>query len=169
MRCPFCDNEDTSVIETRIQSGENALRRRRQCEKCQKRFTTYERIELEEIRVIKKDGRKERFEPEKLRRGMLKALEKRNVDEQRINESISSILRKLRQSEMTEIPSSDIGILVMRELKSLDKVAYVRYASVYKDFAGIEEFVEEINKVLPRSQTISLEKEKSGGVRNARS
>ena len=168
MKCPFCDNEDTSVIETRVQTAENALRRRRQCEKCQKRFTTYERIELEEIRVVKKDGRKERFQSDKLKRGMLKALEKRNVSEEKIDESINNILRKLRQSEMTEIPSTDIGLLVMRELKSLDKVAYVRYASVYKDFAGIEEFVEEINKVLPRSQKISLEKDKLGGVKNAR-
>ncbi|MFT4309998.1 MAG: transcriptional regulator NrdR, partial [Candidatus Woesearchaeota archaeon] len=147
MRCPFCDYEDTSVIETRVQNNDNALRRRRQCEKCQKRFTTHERIESEEIRVIKKDGRKERFEYDKLKRGMLKALEKRNVPEDKIEESVNSIVRKIRQSEMTEIPSTDIGIMVMRELKSLDKVAYVRFASVYKDFAGIEEFLLEVRKV----------------------
>jgi transcriptional repressor NrdR len=169
MKCPFCDNESSSVMETRVQQQENALRRRRQCDKCMKRFTTYERIELEELRVIKKDGRKERFEPDKLKRGMIKALEKRNVPEEKVDSSISSIIRKLRQSEMTEILSSEIGALVMRELKSLDKVAYVRFASVYKDFAGIEEFVEEINRVLPRSQKISLDKERIGGVKNARS
>ena len=168
MRCPFCDYEDTSVIETRVQNNDNALRRRRQCEKCHKRFTTHERIESEEIRVIKKDGRKERFEYDKLKRGMLKALEKRNVPENKIEESVNSIVRKIRQSEMTEIPSTDIGIMVMRELKSLDKVAYVRFASVYKDFAGIEEFLLEVRKVLPRSQKDLLDKDKIGGMKNAR-
>ena len=144
MNCPFCDNQDTSVIETRYSDAENALRRRRRCDACEKRFTTYERIELEEIRVIKKDGTRERFDTEKVLRGMAKALEKRPVTEDHIREAANSIARKVRQYDGTEIDAQIIGRYVMDELKRLDKVAYVRFASVYKDFAKIEEFVEEI-------------------------
>lgn len=154
MKCPFCDNPDTSVIETRLATSENALRRRRQCEACQKRFTTYERMELEELRVIKKDGTKERFDAEKIRHGMRKALEKRPVQEDAMNGAVENIVRKLRGSEMTEIPSKEIGGLVMRELRKLDKVAYVRFASVYKDFEDIEEFLKEIKKVSPKKAKI---------------
>lgn len=156
MKCPFCDNEATSVIETRLASNENALRRRRQCEACGKRFTTYERIELEELRVIKKSGSKERFDMEKVRRGMSRALEKRPVSDEQVASAIDSIVRKLRASEMTEIPSKEIGSLVMRELKKIDKVAYVRFASVYKDFEDIDEFVKEIKKVRPKKARVTL-------------
>ena len=156
MRCPFCDNEDTSVIETRLASNENALRRRRQCEACSKRFTTYERMELEELRVIKKNGTKERFDIEKMKRGMNRALEKRPVEENQVQAAVDSIVRKLRASEMTEIPSKEIGNLVMRELRKTDKVAYVRFASVYKDFEDIDEFVKEIKKVSPKKAKITL-------------
>ncbi len=147
MRCPFCNSEDTSVIETRFLSNENSLRRRRECNNCKKRFTTYERIEYEEIRVIKKDGNRERFDAEKIRRGLLKALEKRPVSEKDIEETLQKIISKIRSLEQKEITSEKIGRIVMQKLKSLDKIAYVRFASVYKDFASLEDYLEEIKKL----------------------
>ncbi len=147
MRCPFCNSEDTSVIETRFLSNENSLRRRRECNNCKKRFTTYERIEYEEIRVIKKDGNRERFDVEKIRRGLLKALEKRPVSEKDIEETLQKIISKIRSLEQKEITSEKIGRIVMQKLKSLDKIAYVRFASVYKDFASLEDYLEEIKKL----------------------
>lgn len=154
MNCPFCDAEDVSVVETRPLPAENALRRRRACSSCGKRFTTYERIEAEELRVIKKDGRRERYDREKVRKGLVIALEKRPVTLQQIDEAIERIERKLRTCESSEVQSTEIGNLVMRELRKLDKVAYVRFASIYKDFAGLEEFVREIKSVSPKALTL---------------
>ncbi len=147
MRCPFCNSEDTSVIETRFLSNENSLRRRRECNKCNRRFTTYERIEYEEIRVVKKNGSRERFDIEKLRRGLLKALEKRPVSESDVEETLQKIVSKIRSLEQKEVSSEKIGRIVMQKLKSLDKIAYVRFASVYKDFASLEDYLEEIKKL----------------------
>jgi len=113
-------------------------------------------MELEELRVIKKNGTKERFDIEKMKRGMNRALEKRPVEENQVQAAVDSIVRKLRASEMTEIPSKEIGNLVMRELRKTDKVAYVRFASVYKDFEDIDEFVKEIKKVSPKKAKITL-------------
>ena len=155
MRCPFCNSEDTSVVETRFLSNENSLRRRRECNKCKKRFTTYERIEYEEIRVIKKNNVRERFDPEKIRRGLLKALEKRPVDEEQIEKLLQKIVSKIRSLEQKEVTSEKIGKIVMSGLRSLDKVAYVRFASVYKDFASLEDYIEEIKKI---DKKFSLEK-----------
>lgn len=157
MDCPFCGEETLSVVETRPLPGENALRRRRQCTSCGKRFTTYERIEVEELRVVKKDGRRERFDREKIRHGMLIALEKRPITADQIDEAIARVERKLRTCDSLEVASTEIGKLVMRELRKLDKVGYVRFASIYKDFAGLEEFVREIKSVSPKALTVTRE------------
>lgn len=157
MDCPFCGEETLSVVETRSLPGENALRRRRQCTSCGKRFTTYERIEVEELRVVKKDGRRERFDREKIKRGMLIALEKRPVTAEQVDEAIARVERKLRTCDSPEVASTEIGKLVMRELRKLDKVGYVRFASIYKDFAGLEEFVREIKSLSPKALTVTRE------------
>ena len=149
MECPFCGEDSVSVVETRPLPHENALRRRRQCASCSKRFTTYERIEAEELRVIKKDGRRERFDPEKVRKGILIAVEKRPVTTQQIDEAIDRIERELRCRDESEVQSTLIGELVMKELRAMDTVGYLRFASIYKDFAGLEEFVTEIKSIAP--------------------
>ena len=159
MHCPFCAADTLSVIETRPLPAENALRRRRACNACGKRFTSYERIEAEELRVIKKDGRRERYEREKIRKGMFIALEKRPVAPEMVDEAIDRIERALRAFDAPEVKSTEIGTLVMRELRKLDKVAYVRFASIYKDFAGLEEFVREIKSVSPKALTIKRKQE----------
>jgi transcriptional repressor NrdR len=154
MRCPFCASENLSVIETRALPAENALRRRRACTDCAKRFTSYERIEAEELRVIKKDGARERYDREKVRKGMLIALYKRPVAPDLVEEAVDRVERSIRTCDAPEVKSTEIGKLVMRELRKLDKVAYVRFASIYKDFAGLEEFVREIKSVSPKALTI---------------
>jgi transcriptional repressor NrdR len=154
MNCPFCASENISVIETRALPAENALRRRRACIDCGKRFTSYERIEAEELRVIKKDGHRERYDREKVKKGMLIALYKRPVAPELVEESVDRVERAIRTCETSDVKSSEIGKLVMRELRKLDKVAYVRFASIYKDFAGLEEFVREIKSVSPKALTI---------------
>lgn len=159
MHCPFCAGESLSVIETRALPAENALRRRRTCTDCGKRFTSYERIETEELRVIKKDGRRERYDRAKVRKGMLIALEKRPITPEMIDEAVERIERSLKTCESPEVKSTEIGRLVMRELRKLDKVAYVRFASIYKDFAGLEEFVREIKSVSPKALTITRKQE----------
>lgn len=159
MHCPFCAAENLSVIETRPLPAENALRRRRMCNACGKRFTSYERIEAEELRVIKKDGRKERYERDKVKKGMLIALEKRPVTPEMVDEAVERVERAIRTCDTPEVKSTEIGKLVMRELRKLDKVAYVRFASIYKDFAGLEEFVREIKSVSPKALTIKRKQE----------
>ena len=159
MHCPFCAAENLSVIETRSLPAENALRRRRTCNACGKRFTSYERIEAEELRVIKKDGRRERYEREKVKNGMLIALEKRPVTPEMVDEAVDRVERAIRTCDSAEVKSTEIGKLVMRELRKLDKVAYVRFASIYKDFAGLEEFVREIKSVSPKALTVKRKQE----------
>ena len=159
MHCPFCAAENLSVIETRPLPAENALRRRRVCNACGKRFTSYERIEAEELRVIKKDGRRERYERDKVKKGMLIALEKRPVTPEMVDEAVERVERAIRTCDTPEVKSTEIGKLVMRELRKLDKVAYVRFASIYKDFAGLEEFVREIKSVSPKALTIKRKQE----------
>ena len=159
MQCPFCAAENLSVIETRALPAENALRRRRACNACGKRFTSYERIEAEELRVIKKDGRRVRYDRNKVKKGMLIALEKRPVTAEMVDEAVERIERSLKSCDGADVKSTEIGKLVMRELRKLDKVAYVRFASIYKDFAGLEEFVREIKSVSPKALTIKREHE----------
>ena len=147
MHCPFCSHEDTRVIDSRLQGEGDQIRRRRECMKCKARFTTYEVAEVSLPRVIKSDGRRETFSEDKLRRGLLKALEKRPVGMDRVEAALDHIRRKARESGEREIDSRRVGELVMAELRTLDQVAYVRFASVYRSFEDVRAFLEEIERL----------------------
>src|SRR5512135_3464718 len=140
MRCPYCSHEETQVVETRESDEGDVVRRRRRCLKCDKRFTTYERAEIALPAVVKKDGSRVEFDPVKLRASMLLALRKRPVSVEQVDTAVDRIQEKLRASGAREVPSARLGDLVMRELKRLDKVAYVRFASVYRSFEDVDEF-----------------------------
>jgi transcriptional repressor NrdR len=140
MRCPFCSHADTQVVETRISEDADSIRRRRQCASCEKRFTTYERPEVNFPTVVKKDGRRIDYDAAKLRASFNLALRKRPVSTEQIDSAIERIEEKLLGATAREVTSSRIGEWVMRELKKLDKVAYVRFASVYRSFEDIDEF-----------------------------
>jgi transcriptional repressor NrdR len=142
MRCPFCQNEDTQVRDSRPSEDGASIRRRRQCPACQARFTTFERAQLRELIVAKRSGRKAPFEREKLARSVAIALRKRHVDQDKVEKLISGIVRRLESLGENEVQSTTIGELVMAALKRLDPVAYVRYASVYKDFQDAKDFQE---------------------------
>lgn len=145
MKCPYCGNNDADVVETR--DGEGATRRRRECKKCEKRFTTYERVENVELVVVKKDDRREKFDREKLRKGLIKATEKRPVGVDLIEKIVDEIEQELRGKDTTEVNSKTIGNLVLKKLKKIDKVAYVRFASVYLDFGDLADFEKVIDKL----------------------
>lgn len=146
MKCPFCGHDETAVLESRISEDGNSFRRRRECEKCQKRFTTYERVEGPNLLVIKKDGRRESFDREKIKRGILKACEKRPVPLSAIEEIVDEVERELLRKDTVEIPSRVIGNTVLRKLKKLDKVAWLRFASVYLEFTDLSDFEKAIEK-----------------------
>jgi len=152
MRCPFCHAEDTRVIETRANDDQGTIRRRRECQDCRRRFTTYERHEEPQLYVIKKDGRRELFNREKLLAGITKACQKRPVSREQIEEAVYEIERALRDALKDEIPAAMLGDLVMQSLRTLDEVAYVRFASVYKEFRDLSSFLDEIQRVIERSQ-----------------
>ena len=149
MKCPFCSHVDTAVIETR-ETGEDSTRRRRECPECERRFTTYERVELKPLRVVKKDGRREMFDRAKVKMGLIRACEKRPISEEQIEKAVQDIEARLRGGDTDEIPTKMIGDLVMRALKKLDKVAYIRFASVYREFDDIESFEKEL-KILQKN------------------
>tara|TARA_Y100000310_G_C20680575_1_gene815701 strand:- start:204 stop:650 length:447 start_codon:yes stop_codon:yes gene_type:complete len=146
MICPYCQNQDTKVVDSRETESEEVTRRRRECLKCQKRFTTYERVETD-LRIIKKDGRTEQYLREKLKNGLLRACEKRPITSEMIDKTLNKIEAKLRSKPSSDIHSSMVGELATRELKKIDKVAYIRFASVYKDFEDINDFKKEISKI----------------------
>lgn len=148
MICPFCDHEQSKVLETRDSHDLASTRRRRECLECKKRFTTYERIETEPLIVKKKDGRREQFDRTKLKSGLLKATEKTTVSHEQIEKIIDNIERDLRAGESVEVESRKIGELAARGLKKIDKVAYIRFASVFKRFVEVEEFEKELKKLL---------------------
>ena len=140
MRCPYCSHEETQVVETRESDEGDVIRRRRRCLKCDKRFTTYERAEVALPAVVKKDGARVEFDPAKLRGSMMLALRKRPVSVEQVDAAIDRIQEKLLATAARELPSARLGELVMRELKRIDKVAYVRFASVYRSFEDVDEF-----------------------------
>jgi transcriptional repressor NrdR len=149
MRCPFCQNEDTQVKDSRPTEDSAAIRRRRQCDKCGSRFTTFERVQLRELVVLKRSGRRVPFDREKLERSVSVALRKRPIEDDQIQQMISGIVRKLESSGENEIASGTIGEMVMEALGHLDPVGYVRYASVYRDFretSDFADFIEEAGK-----------------------
>lgn len=147
MHCPFCKAQDTKVIDSRLADEGDQVRRRRECVDCAERFTTYEIIELALPQVIKRDGRRCAFDLEKLRNSMVKALEKRSVSIEQIDQAVNHIIHQLRVRGERELSSQIIGELVMNELRGLDKVAYVRFASVYRSFQDVNEFHEEIQRL----------------------
>ncbi len=147
MKCPYCESQETEVVETRESEDLAVTRRRRECNQCKKRFTTYERVENIPLLVIKKDARREPFLREKLRSGILRACEKRPVGIDLIEDIIDEIERELRGKESTEISSKTIGNMALRKLKKVDKVAYLRFASVYLDFDDLSDFEEMIEKL----------------------
>ena len=147
MRCPFCTDPDTRVIDSRLAGGGEQIRRRRECLQCRARFTTYESAELNVPRIIKSDGRREAFSEAKLRAGILRALEKRPIGMARVDLAVATIIQKLRASGERELGAAQVGEWVMAELRDLDQVAYVRFASVYRSFEDVRAFQEEIERL----------------------
>lgn len=155
MKCPYCDCHDTRVIDSRETSEQDAVRRRRQCVACMKRFTTYERWERPELRVVKRDGRTEDFDREKLELGVLRACQKRPIGRDAIVAMLDGIEDTLRADERTDVPTTEIGALVLEHLKALDQVAYLRFASVYKAFDQAEHFERELKQL--KQETLTLD------------
>lgn len=148
MKCPYCGATETEVVETRDSEDLETIRRRRNCVACQKRFTTYERIENVNLIVIKKDGRREQFNREKLRNGIFRSCEKTKVTTDHIEKIVSEIERELRSADSVEVESKKIGQMVAGKLKKIDKVAYIRFSSVFKRFVDIEDFEKEVQKLV---------------------
>ena len=148
MKCPFCNHTETEVVETRDSDDLGTTRRRRECSKCGKRFTTYERIETVPIIVIKKDGRKEQFDRDKLKHGIIKSCEKTVVGIEEIEKIVDEIERELRGFDSVEVESKKIGQMVATRLKKIDKIAYIRFASVFRRFVDVEDFERELNQLL---------------------
>ena len=147
MRCPFCAAQETRVLDSRLINDGDQVRRRRECNACKERFTTFEMVELNLPRIIKRDGNREPFDEQKLRSGMLKALEKRPVNTDAIELAITRIKKELMERGDREIPVLELGEKVMKELRALDHVAFVRFASVYRSFQDVSEFTEMINSL----------------------
>ncbi len=147
MHCPFCGADDTRVIDSRLVTAGDQVRRRRECVSCGERFTTFETAELVMPRIVKRDGTREPFNEDKLRAGMQRALEKRPVGVEAIEDALARIKHALRSRGERELPAEEVGELVMRALRELDDVAYVRFASVYRDFQDVSEFQEEIERL----------------------
>ena len=148
MKCPYCNKAETSVVDSREAEDQTSIRRRRSCSHCGKRFTTYERIEGIDLKVLKKDGTRESFSREKLKRGLTKATWKRPISMSDIDEMIDEVERKLRQRKSSEVKSWEIGNLVINRLKKIDRLSYLLFASVYRDFDSIEDFREEITRLI---------------------
>ncbi|HET8523350.1 MAG TPA: transcriptional regulator NrdR [Thermomicrobiales bacterium] len=147
MKCPFCQGRETRVVDSRDLTSGEAIRRRRECEHCGRRFTTYERVQLGALVVVKKDGRRQEFNPDKLRQKLRIALTKRPVGEKEIDDLVSRVESELLSLGTTEVPASAIGEAVLHHLKELDKVAYIRFASVYRDFADLEDMRREMEEL----------------------
>ena len=147
MKCPFCNNNETQVKDSRPTEDETAIRRRRLCPACGSRFTSFERVQLRDLTVIKKDGKRAVFNRDKLANSILTALRKRKVDAQRVEKLISGIVRRLESSGEVDIPSHMIGQLVMESLSEIDQVAYVRFASVYRNFREEKDFIQFVDKL----------------------
>jgi transcriptional repressor NrdR len=148
MKCPYCGSTESEVVETRASEDVDTIRRRRECLKCKKRFTTYERIENINLVVIKKDGKREQFDRDKLKRGIIRSSEKTAVTAEDIERIVTEIERELRGADSVEIESKKIGQMVATRLKKIDKVAYIRFSSVFRRFVDIEDFQEEVKRLI---------------------
>jgi transcriptional repressor NrdR len=152
MRCPFCGHDETKVVDSRVSESQDAIRRRRECLKCEQRFTTYERREDVPIMVVKKDGRREPFDRGKLIRGLVVATVKRDVTAAQLESLIDDIETDLHNSFRYELPAEQLGDMVLERLKDLDRVAYVRFASVYKEFQDLDDFTSELKQLQQRKR-----------------
>lgn len=150
MKCPFCGEDDTRVIDSRPADENMSIRRRRQCDKCQKRFTTYEKVEAIPLVVIKKDQTREPYDRTKIEKGVFRSCHKRPISVPQMNHLVDQVEAKVFSKEEREIPSSYIGELVMRYLEEMDAVAYVRFASIYREFKDVDTFMEELKKILDK-------------------
>ncbi len=150
MRCPFCNSEDTKVIDSRPADEQNAIRRRRECIACNKRFTTYERLEAFPMMVVKKDDTREQYDRQKAEKGILLACHKRPVSAEEVQELLDELENQLFNTGRKEIPTTLIGEIIMEKLRELDEVAYVRFASVYREFKDVDTFAAEITKLLKK-------------------
>lgn len=148
MKCPYCGSGETEVVETRASEDVDTIRRRRECLGCKKRFTTYERIENVNLVVIKKDGKREQFDRDKLKSGIIRSCEKTKVSIEQIEKIVTEIERELRGADSVEVESKKIGQMVAIRLKKIDKVAYIRFSSVFKRFVDIEDFQEEVKRLI---------------------
>ena len=147
MQCPFCKQSQSSVLESRDSEDNQVTRRRRQCESCQKRFTTYERVEGPQLVVVKKNGSRESFDREKVRRGIIQACEKRSISSDLVESVVDEVEQEMLKKKSNEVASRMVGNAVLKRLKKVDKVAYVRFASVYLDFGDIEDFVSLVKEI----------------------
>lgn len=147
MKCPFCGNENTKVVDSRVYSDGNSIKRRRECEKCEKRFTTHEKVVDLSLYVIKKSGSRQPYDREKICKGIQRAVEKRNVSLEKVEEIVDKIERIILTKHSGEISSKDLGDIIISYLLEIDEIAYVRFASVYKKFDDLESFINEIEKI----------------------
>jgi len=148
MKCPYCGSRDTEVVETRDSEDLETIRRRRACVKCEKRFTTYERVENVTLVVIKKDGKREQFNRDKLKNGIIRSCEKTTVSVEDIEKIVTEVERELRGADSVEVESKKIGQLVAARLKKIDKVAYIRFSSVFRRFVDVEDFEKEVKRLI---------------------
>ena len=153
MRCPVCNHLDTKVIDSRLSTDGDAIRRRRECEKCEYRFSTNEEVELLDLTIIKRDGRRESYSREKLENGLKKSLEKRPVTDASFRSLVHAVERNIQRKKTNELTSADVGEIVMKELRQFDKVAYIRFASVYRQFEDVASFKRELD-------TLAMKKKK---------
>jgi transcriptional repressor NrdR len=160
MKCPFCDNSGTKVLDSRPANENKSIRRRRECEKCARRFTTFEMVEETPLIVIKKDGSREEFSRDKMLRGLIRACEKRPVSMERLEMIVSEVEMQLRTTAHTEVDSRDIGEIVMEQLYPVDEVAYIRFASVYRQFKDINMFLKELTQILGKSEALDMMRKK---------
>lgn len=161
MKCPYCDFSGTKVLDSRPANENKSIRRRRECEKCQRRFTTFEMIEETPLIVIKKDGSREEFSRDKILRGLIRACEKRPVPVEKLEVIVSDVEKEVRNTANAEVESRNIGEIVMEQLHSVDEVAYVRFASVYRQFKDINMFMKELNSLLNNSNFKDAQKVKN--------
>ncbi len=152
MKCPFCQHPDTKVTDSRVTDDGNAIRRRRECLSCARRFTTYELVEEAPLMVVKKDGHREMFDANKLLRGLMRSCDKRNVPVERLEELVQEVERELRNRLQQDVKSDELGALVLNKLKDVDQVAYVRFASVYRRFTDLHNFMEELQRLMDQEK-----------------
>lgn len=152
MKCPVCHYAETKVVDSRVASDGSSIRRRRECLKCGFRFSTYEEIEILDLTIVKRDGNKQAYDKEKLIKGLKRALEKRPITEERFKKLVNAVERDIQAMRRNEITSSQLGQIVMKELRKIDQVAYIRFASVYQSFKDVQTFQRELNKLLGKSK-----------------